>query len=133
MIEIHAWRQIVLLISDTLSLLIVQKGSVVWLFVGLFVVIADDLSIVKESVVWAGCLFGQAQENGWAFLCDADYDQDGEHDDEDGAEGKTELTLVPANVLARLLGEQSKLLATAKPPTFLIVGIVKHTWLTLWR
>ena len=66
----------------------------------------------EHSIVLAGRLLGQAKEDDWPQLSYGYDAEDGEYDDEDGAEGETELALVPLHILKRLLDEESEL-ATA--------------------
>ena len=111
-VEVHPWRQIVSLISYTLSLRVVQEVSPL-------------RSILKHSIKFACRFLREAKKDGRSFLGDADYDQDGENHDEHGAEGEAELALVPANVLARLFGEEAKLLPAGQTPLFALFLVLE--------
>ena len=82
------------------------------------------MPIEEHCIVLASSFLGKAKKDSWALLGDADNEEDGENDDEDGAEGQTELTLMPAYVLARLLHEQAKLLPASHTPSIILFIVI---------
>jgi len=64
----------------------------------------------EDAIVLTHLFLREPQEDDGALLGDGRDYQDGENDDEDRAERQAELALVPPNVLARLLEEESELL-----------------------
>ena len=64
----------------------------------------------EHAIVLTNLLLREAEENDGSLRDDAGDDEDGEHHDEDGAEGETELALVSRHVLEGLLHEEAEFL-----------------------
>ena len=83
-VEVHPWRKIILRFSDVLHLLEVQESRcVVWI---IQIVVPIFHLIYEHCIVFTFLFLGEAKKDSWALLCDTDNNEDGEDNDEDGAE-----------------------------------------------
>ena len=113
--ELVPWRQIVRFPRAGYLLLDRRKAQQVVRIVERVEAHVPKVPTREHSIVLAGRLLGQAEEDDWPQLGYGDDAEDREHDDEDGAEGESELALMPLHILERLLDEKSELATAVQP------------------
>ena len=138
--ELVPWRQIVRLPRASYLLLDRCKAQQVLRVAERVEVHVPKVPTREHSIVLAGRLLGQAEEDDWPQLGDGYDAEDREHDDEDGAEGESELAFMPLQILERLLDEKSELAIAVQPSEplvfvllFILLRLCSDVFREVWR